>query len=114
MADAKTLTVEEIDEVLIENIENDDIRDIAAQAKRVPELEAEVARLTVLASGFWETAAIKDVARLAEECDRYRKVAEEALRLANWTHSAVGVSLNVMVLSPLVAALAAVGMKVEE
>jgi hypothetical protein len=116
MTDAKTLTAEEIDEraqAVLWWVNNalgqppawspsGSLDALAAQAKRVPELEAELAACRL--------AHLQDVAALEEKRDRYRKVAELALEyrrrsdeIERWPNEV-----------PLDAALAAVGMKVEE
>jgi hypothetical protein len=77
-----TLTADEIDE-MAPDIDDESLAAIAAQAKRVPELEA--------------------------ERDRYRKVAEEAHRVASRV-----VRSYRWEISDLLIALAAVEMKVEE
>jgi hypothetical protein len=87
-----TLTAEEIDEAWETFLASDPaptLLAIFAQAKRVPELEAEVARLTA--------GAVAQLDGVVEELDRYRKVAEAALSPAQMKYY-----------------LAAVGMKVEE
>ena len=85
-----TLTAEEIDE-LCESLRSGEpavfvsplgggieLDALAAQAKRVPELEAEVARLKdIYASAVRGRSDFRDATREArEELDRYRKVAD--------------------------------------